>query len=179
MEWSLGSWLPSHNISFKSVHNFLSNPANITDKQTNTQTDKQGWIHNIRPTTLANVIIITPWNACSGWSCYAGARSYVWRVTIVPVCLLEAVVSAGWCPQLTNEHCEVLFFINAHVVSVKTKCSLYGPYTKDTHISRGDHGETSMATQTGVRQVARHKFSMYGWIFENHRDIEMIDVYSK
>ena len=32
MEWSLGSWLPSHNISFKSVHNFLSNPAN---RQTN------------------------------------------------------------------------------------------------------------------------------------------------
>ena len=28
MEWSLGSWLPSHYISFKSVHNFLSNPAN-------------------------------------------------------------------------------------------------------------------------------------------------------
>ena len=32
MEWSLGSWLPSHYISFKSVHNFLSNPAN---RQTN------------------------------------------------------------------------------------------------------------------------------------------------
>ena len=64
MEWSLGSWLPSHNISLKSVHNFLSNPANRqtnkqtnrqTDKQTNRQTDKRGWIHNIRPTTLANV----------------------------------------------------------------------------------------------------------------------------
>ena len=54
MEWSLGSWLPSHYISFKSVHNFLSNPAN---RQTNKQTDKRGWIHNIRPTTLANVII--------------------------------------------------------------------------------------------------------------------------
>ena len=50
MEWSLGSWLPSHYISFKSVHNFLSNPANR-------QTNKRGWIHNIRPTTLANVII--------------------------------------------------------------------------------------------------------------------------
>ena len=69
MEWSLGSWLPSRNILFKSVNNFLSNPANRqTDKQTNRQTDKQtnrqtdrqtdkqGWIHNIRPTTLANVI---------------------------------------------------------------------------------------------------------------------------
>ena len=64
MEWSLCSWLPSHYISFKSVHNFLSNPANRqtnkqtnrqTDKQTNRQTDKRGWIHNIRPTTLANV----------------------------------------------------------------------------------------------------------------------------
>ena len=42
MEWSLGSWLPSHNISLKSVHNFLSNPANRqTNKQTNRQTDKQ------------------------------------------------------------------------------------------------------------------------------------------
>ena len=38
MEWSLGSWLPSHYISFESVHNFLSNPAN---RQTNRQTDKQ------------------------------------------------------------------------------------------------------------------------------------------
>ena len=58
MEWSLGSWLPSLYISFKSVHNFLSNPANRqTDRQTNRQTDKQGWIHNIRPTTLANVIM--------------------------------------------------------------------------------------------------------------------------
>ena len=62
MEWSLGSWLPSHYISFKSVDNFLSNPANRqtnkqTDKQTNRQTDKRGWIHNIRPTTLANVIM--------------------------------------------------------------------------------------------------------------------------
>ena len=38
MEWSLGSWLPSHYISFKSVHNFLSNPAN---RQTDRQTDKQ------------------------------------------------------------------------------------------------------------------------------------------
>ena len=56
MEWSLCSWLPSHYISFKSVHNFLSNPANRqTNKQTNRQTDKRGWIHNIRPTTLANV----------------------------------------------------------------------------------------------------------------------------
>ena len=67
MEWSLGSWLPSHYISFKSVHNFLSNPANRqtdrqTDRQTNKQTDKQGWIHNIRPTTLANVIThLTYW----------------------------------------------------------------------------------------------------------------------
>ena len=46
MEWSLGSWQPSHNISFKSVHNFLSNPANRqtdrqTDKQTNRQTDER------------------------------------------------------------------------------------------------------------------------------------------
>ena len=49
MEWSLGSWLPSHYISFKSVHNVLSNPANR-------QTNKRGGIHNIRPTTLANVI---------------------------------------------------------------------------------------------------------------------------
>ena len=41
MEWSLGSWLPSHYISFKSVHNFLSNPANRqTDRQTR-QTDRQ------------------------------------------------------------------------------------------------------------------------------------------
>ena len=57
MEWSLGSWLPSHNISFKSVHNCLSNPANRqTDKHTDKHTDKQGWIHNIRPTTLANVM---------------------------------------------------------------------------------------------------------------------------
>ena len=38
MEWSLGSWLPSHYILFKSVHNFLSNPAN---RQTNKQTNKQ------------------------------------------------------------------------------------------------------------------------------------------
>ena len=38
MEWSLGSWLPSRNILFKSVHNFLSNPAN---RQTDRQTDKQ------------------------------------------------------------------------------------------------------------------------------------------
>ena len=36
MEWSLGSWLPSRNILFKSVLNFLSNPANRqTHKQTN------------------------------------------------------------------------------------------------------------------------------------------------
>ena len=51
---SLGSWLPSHNILFKSVHNFLSNPAN---RQTNKPRNKQGWIHNIRPTPLANVNI--------------------------------------------------------------------------------------------------------------------------
>ena len=38
MEWSLGSWLPSRNILFKSVNNFLSNPAN---RQTDKQTDKQ------------------------------------------------------------------------------------------------------------------------------------------
>ena len=80
MEWSLGSWLPSRNILFKSVNNFLSNPANRqTDKQTNRQTDKQtnrqtdrqtdkqGWIHNIRPTTLANVTrptdSLTLWHA--------------------------------------------------------------------------------------------------------------------
>ena len=57
MEWSLGSWLPSHNISFKSVHSFLSNPANR-------QTYKQGWIHNIRPTPLVNVKI---YNRYSGF----------------------------------------------------------------------------------------------------------------
>ena len=45
MEWSLGSRLPSHNISFKSVHNFLSNPANRqTNRQTNTQTNGDEYI---------------------------------------------------------------------------------------------------------------------------------------
>ena len=38
MEWSLGSWLPSHYISLKSVHYFLSNPAN---RQTNKQTNER------------------------------------------------------------------------------------------------------------------------------------------
>ena len=40
MEWSLGSWLPSHNISFKAVHNFLSNPAN---RQTDESRSESGY----------------------------------------------------------------------------------------------------------------------------------------
>ena len=45
------------------------------------------------------------------------------------------VVRAGWCPQLTNEHCEVLFFHKCSCFSSKkTKSSLYGPYTKDMNI---------------------------------------------
>ena len=38
------------------------------------------------------------------------------------------VVRAGWCPQLTNEHCEVYFFINTHVFSVtKLNPAYMGP----------------------------------------------------
>ena len=41
------------------------------------------------------------------------------------------VVRAGWCPQLTNEHCEVLFIHKCSCFSVnKTKSSLYGPHAK-------------------------------------------------
>ena len=56
MEWSLDSELLSHNILFKPVHNFLSNPAN---RQTNTQTNKQTGMNtfNIRQTPLANVMM--------------------------------------------------------------------------------------------------------------------------
>ena len=42
------------------------------------------------------------------------------------------VVRAGWYPQLTNEHCEVLFIHNCSCfVSKETKSSIFGPYAKD------------------------------------------------
>ena len=45
------------------------------------------------------------------------------------------VARAGWCPQLTNEHCEVLFsHICSCFFSKKTESSLYEPYTKDINI---------------------------------------------
>ena len=71
MEWSLGSWLPSHNISFKSVHNFLSNPAN---KQTNKQMKAAQ-----RAGTLRNGVAVTDADVVTG---YASQR-LLW-IGIVP-----------------------------------------------------------------------------------------------
>ena len=80
---------------------------------------------------------------CSGWTgcvIYAGrsvaclAGHHISCLSSVGQIDVEMfVVRAGWCPQLTNEHCEVLFFfINAHVFfSKKNKSSIYEPYPKD------------------------------------------------
>ena len=42
------------------------------------------------------------------------------------------VVSAGWCPQLTNEHCEVLFFHKCSCLFSKKKLNpaYMGPMRK-------------------------------------------------
>ena len=58
----------------------------------------------------------TPWNVCSGWFCYVG-RSVECLAGHHISCLSSIgqidvkmfVVRAGWCPQLTNDNCEVLF----------------------------------------------------------------------
>ena len=79
---------------------------------------------------LAVVMAYSPLEMCAvGGFVRRGARSYVWRVTTVPVCHIAQInvkmfaVSTGWCPQLTNKHYALLF-------STKTESSLYGPYTK-------------------------------------------------
>ena len=109
MEWSLCSWLPSHYISFKSVHNFLSNPANRqTNKQTNRQTDKRGWIHNIRPTTLANVKMDGAMEVnASLWRRGHYPNIYILTKGIHSLCVLI-------CSMYINCTCSLYLFFSAH-----------------------------------------------------------------
>ena len=65
---------------------------------------------------IAMLAAITPWNVYSGQFCQAGRSveclaghhssclSYIGQIDVKMF-----VVRAAWCPQLTNEHCEVLF----------------------------------------------------------------------
>ena len=63
--------------------------------------------------------------------CLAGHHSSCLS-SIGQIYVKMVVVIAEWCRQLTNEHCEVLFFINAHVLlSVKKLNPAYmGPIRK-------------------------------------------------
>ena len=63
-----------------------------------------------------------------------GARSYVWRVTTVPIGQIDVkmfVVNAGGVLNLTTNIVKFYFFINAHVFSVKKLNPAYmGPILK-------------------------------------------------
>ena len=120
MEWSLGSWLPSHYISFQSVHNFLSNPANRqTNKQTNRQTDKRGWIHNIRPTTLANVNMVV-WHSLPGrytifryLADYVNTLSPIWytlEYNTNPSCSSHIYTRKVLLPHIKHYHRDSIYF---------------------------------------------------------------------
>ena len=77
---------------------------------------------------------------CVKWVVLLGGRSVVCLAGHHSSCLSSIdqigmkmfVVSAGWCPQLTNELCEVSFVHKCSCFfSNKTKSNLYGPYTLD------------------------------------------------
>ena len=66
--------------------------------------------------------------------CLAGHHSS-YLSSIVQIDVNMFVVSAGWGPQLNNEHCEVLFVHKCSCFSVnKTKSSLYGLYAQDINM---------------------------------------------
>ena len=79
-EWSLVAGLPLHEMLPKSVNNVFINPAN---KQWNTQRDQQGWIHNLRQTSLAEliniIIIMYHWFIVQLWLlCYPWFFWWIW-----------------------------------------------------------------------------------------------------
>ena len=90
---------------------------------------------------LCLLAFITPWNGCSGWPCYAGhsveclaghhisCLSYIGQVDVKMF-----VVRAGWCPQFTSEHCEVLFLHKCSCFFSKKPQPIWALYQRYKHL---------------------------------------------